>query len=73
MIKMKLISTGGYHTADASRLPVTVMAEERRIPRADGSESILYMVDGDFIPSAASPSAFAGDVFPFHPGEVIPL
>lgn len=74
MIKMKLVSRGGYVSINAYRLPVVVMAEERRKTLSDGSEVLIYMVDGDFIPEI-NPGAgvFAGDSFPFYPGEVIPL
>lgn len=75
MIKMRLVSNGGYSCVNHHKLPVTVMAEERRIPQSDGSEKILWMVDGDFIPSilVGGSNPFAGDILPFHPGEVIPL
>lgn len=74
MIKMKLVSRGGYASINTYRLPVVVMAEEHRKTLSDGSEVLLYMVDGDFIPDV-NPGAgvFAGDAFPFYPGEVIPL
>lgn len=75
MVKMRLVSRGGYACLNQHKLPVTVMAEERRITQSDGSERVIWMVDGDFIPSilVGSANPFAGELFAFYPGEVIPL
>lgn len=74
MVKMRLVSRGGYASINTFKLPVVVLAEERRITMRDGSERVLWMVDGDFIPEITpGGGVFAGDVFPFYPGEVIPL
>lgn len=72
MVKMKLVSRGGYSSIDDSKLPAVVgVVEVRDLPCGDK----LYMVDGDFIPCALpeSMSPFAGDAIPFYSGEVIPL
>lgn len=69
MIKVKIVSGGGYGCIDQSKLPVVAMA--RVVERGDRT---IYMVDGDFIPEV-NPDAgvFAGGWFAFYPSEVVPL